>query len=492
VKKACAVSLVALLSSATGVSYRFICNGILANGDVRSDECGICDDEHAARWGDPHIAVVVDDQTLPAKMTRADWQRAVSQSFQAWESITGTNLRFIQQPSPSPHEFGANDDVHEIFWITKSQEWRKLVGSGEFTTLGATLPRYSCGGARGAKRTIFDADLVLNGIKHINWKVDCPDEEDCTSVQTTLVHELGHFFGLDHPCLMCNTSIMSARAGFNLTYPVLDDMEGLRVLYPDGSAGGFGFPCKEDKDCDRENRCIADSPHRYCSHDCNDDEECYLGAVCKDNQLGKMCGFMRGESLRQKKEGENCLGTICEEPLLCAGASEPNFFCYSPCAEEKDCEPDEACVGLDDGGGVCVTIKARGEICNHRDLCEEELYCVFDKLSSGFCLAPCVATTTANNGCFASEVCEKIEGVELCLPKNQALMLDEATDGFIPNESEAKAVTDKKEDKKLAPAQGCHNIGQHEDDGGFFILFCILAILLAQTRGRKSLHLPEN
>ncbi len=471
--KALAISFLALVHSASGQGYRFICNGILANGEVRNDECGICDDQHAARWADPHIAVMVDDRSLPPTLTKTDWQKAVSLSFKAWEDVSGSNLKFTQESNTSPHEFGANDLVHEIFWITKKEEWRKLVGSGEFTTLGATLPRYSCGGEYGAKRNIFDADLALNGLKHINWKLDCADDEDCTSVQTTLVHELGHFFGLDHPCLMCNTSIMSARAGFNLAYPALDDMEGLRVLYPDGSTGGFGSPCKEDIDCDDENRCVSDSLHRYCSKDCINDEECNLGAECMPNEIGSVCGLSKGENLGVKKEGENCINSPCEEPMICAGAAEPNYFCYQPCSIDRDCKPSQACVDLEDGMGVCVAIKNRGEVCNYRDLCEKELYCVFDSLTSGFCYAPCLPTTAAKTGCIAHEVCEKVEDVELCIPKSQPLLLDEATDGFVPKESES-AVSDKQKVESPPAVQGCQNLGPFGYDAYLFALLVIL------------------
>ena len=48
---------VALLSFSVK-SYRFVCNGMLANGESRSDECGKCDDETAARWENSNVAVV--------------------------------------------------------------------------------------------------------------------------------------------------------------------------------------------------------------------------------------------------------------------------------------------------------------------------------------------------------------------------------------------------------------------------------------------------
>jgi len=459
----------------------------MANGAVIQDQCGVCDDKHAARWPDPNIRVTVDDGLLPLGLSQSDWRQAVKQSFLAWESVSGSSLKFIQKGNKSPRHFGANDAVHEIFWVTNKEEWRRLVGSGEFGTLGATVPRYSCGGALGSGRVIFDADLVLNGLPHINWQLDCQDE-DCISVQTTLVHELGHFFGLDHPCLLCSTSIMSARAGYDLIYPVLDDMEGLRVLYPDGSSGGFGSPCVSDADCNNENRCVEDSPHRYCSNDCKDDDECSLGSICKANEENRVCGFLElDEELKQ--EGENCMLSPCAEPLVCAGAAEPNFFCFKPCARDSDCLKSQACVDLDDKAGVCVTIKEKGSPCNHRDLCEEHLYCVFNKLTSGFCYAPCDLRASSKSRCAADEACELIEGVPICVPKNQPLALDEASAGFSNNEGKGPLGGNDSRPAKQPAALGCYNLGDNNDLNSVLLLAAILMIAARRTRGdqHKSL-----
>lgn len=420
--------LICMLFSAQGFSYRFICNGLSASGETRQDQCGVCDVEHAPRWADPVISVVVDETRLPKTITKSAWQEAVKNSFAAWESISGSSLRFVQKNETANRDLGANDDTHEIFWITDKEEWRKLVGSGEFGTLGATLPRYICGGPLGSKRQIFDADMALNGLPHINWQTDCNDE-DCVSVLSTLIHELGHVFGLDHPCLQCNTSIMSARAGSDLIYPVIDDMEGLRALYPNGEHGGFGTPCKDNDDCSEANFCLRDRFHRYCSQDCDSDSECLLGSVCKKKNSGKVC-HLKSSDIGPKNERENCMHMPCKDPLVCAGATKPNFFCYQPCQTADHCRANQECIHLPGGSSICVTIREIGERCDHRDLCGENLFCLFDKLKSGICRAPCIATATSGTGCPLGEVCEIIEGMEICTPKNDELMLDESLDEF--------------------------------------------------------------
>lgn len=410
-------------------SYRFICNGMLANGEERADECGVCNDEHAARWESPSLEVVVDHNKLPKGISKSLWQQIVANSFQAWEQVSGSNLRFTERAAPSRHEFGANEDVHEIFWITDRQEWRRLIGSGEFGTLGATLPRYLCNEEE-KSRTIIDADLALNGLSHINWQMDC-HSEDCISPQTTLVHELGHFFGLDHPCLMCSSSIMSARAGFDLTHPVFDDMQGLRALYPDNSSGGFGYPCGSDHDCHDNGVCLNTGEQRYCSKKCTSNNDCELGTICQGYDGKNFCAFVDDFAAGGKGEGESCLNKPCSEPMVCAGASDYNYFCFMPCAGSGDCGANQTCVRLDDGLSLCVVVKELAESCGHKELCDDGLFCVFDTLSAGFCRAPCLKTTKAESGCPSAHSCQHMaDGVELCIPDGHGLMLDEGRDGF--------------------------------------------------------------
>lgn len=441
--------LVGMLFAMNGQAYRFVCNGYLANGDERSDDCGVCDDNHAARWNSPNIPVAIADAPLPPTITASDWQNIIDASFQAWEGIAGTSLNFVQLATENVREFGANDSIHEIFWITDRAEWRRLVGSGEFGTLGATLPRYSCEGEGG--RTIFDADLVLNGLPHINWAVDC-QSDDCISVQTTLVHELGHFFGLDHPCLMCSSSIMSARAGFDLVNPVFDDMEGLRVLYPaQHNTGAFGFRCNSDKDCADNNLCISDKENRYCSTNCSSDVDCEQGAICREIDARKMCTFVDGAAAGGRNEGENCMKSPCIEPLICAGAFEPNFFCFASCKDKSECKSEQDCIALDDTLSLCVGIKQQNDVCTHRELCEDHLYCVFETDDIGFCRAPCAPTTTAATGCKEGEHCQLLENrVEICMPLAGNLILDETSAGFGTPQKNTKVSKNRDEEQPMS------------------------------------------
>lgn len=419
-----------LIAAKETMSYRFVCNGILADGSERADSCGPCTEESAARWANPNVPVVVDYSVLPPGISDQDWRHIVKSSLDAWNQVSNTSFRFIELDAPSYRDFGLNDLFHEIFWITDLEEWRRLVGTGEFGTLGATLPRYSCN-MEDNKRVIGDSDLVLNGLSHNLWKRDC-DSDDCMDPQTTLVHELGHFLGLDHPCLKCDTSIMSARAGYNLKYPLYDDMAGLRVLYPDNTYGGFGFPCLNDGDCSKDHFCINDKKNKYCSTKCLSENDCEFGAACTMKDEQSFCTFVDGG---YKRLQQNCSRVPCEEPLVCVGKEVERSYCFAPCHERFDCGLGQNCMRLsDDDISICITIKHKGEICTDTELCDPGMFCVFDGLDQGICRQSCGQVNVDTTGCSYDEHCELVEGEEICVPDTELLVLDNSSDSFRGND----------------------------------------------------------
>lgn len=462
------------------LSYRFVCNGILADGTTRGDSCGPCTEKTAARWHNPNVPVIVDFDTLPAGISKSDWREIIQKSFAAWNNVSGINFRFMALDAKSRREFGSNNAFHEIYWITNAEEWRRVVGTGEIGTFGATMPVYTCGSGPDDMRIIHGADMVINGLKHINWKKDCTDD-DCISPQTTVVHELGHFAGLDHPCLLCSTSIMSARAGYDLKNPKLDDMEGLRVLYPsEQSMSGFGSSCTKDEDCSSNaNICIEDKSNFYCTVSCLKDEDCDQGAICQLRQEKSVCTFI---DQGNKEEGENCSRVPCVDPLVCAGSSMEESFCFAPCQNDEQCAFKQQCIALkDDNVSICVTIQQKGDLCFDSQLCDEHLYCIFDTPDTGVCREKCGIENADTTGCPEGEVCEIIEGrFEICLPASGQLSLGENTDGFSPERSFLGR------EKIDAPrSSSCRSVFLNTSD--FSII--VLATLLLAWRQRKRIML---
>lgn len=473
-----------LCLSLTMNAHRYVCNGILASGEERTDSCGVCDDEHAARWANPNIPVVVDDSPLPAGISKADWAGVVNDSLKAWNDIKGSSLRFVQIEGENRRDFGKDEALHEIFWVKDKEEWRRLVGVGEFGTLGATLPRYSCGGTLGSKRRIFDADLVLNGMSHINWQVRCEDDDDCISIQTTLVHELGHFFGLDHPCLLCSTSIMSARAGFDLMFPVDDDISGVKILYPEVQSGGFGSPCAITSECLEGFECVNSKGNHYCSYECESDKDCDPSAICQENGGKRLCALIGEASGDGRALGENCSRVPCSDSFMCVGAMEEEYFCVLPCQQDSDCMTGESCVILQDSSHVCVMVKKNGETCSVKTLCDRDSLCVVNENGESLCRQSCTSHNAAVE-CQRGEYCSYLKsGESVCLPFDESLSLEDQSSGF--NSAPSKPGLGR-EGKKAQNTGGCSVLSlRHGQNMPFLWLGLLFGLACLKRRGKRS------
>jgi hypothetical protein len=285
--------------------------------------------------------------------------------------------------------FGLDSKEHEIFWVTDKKEWRQKVGSGENGTLGVTVSPYQCASGGRSSREIYDADLIMNGAGKFKWSLSCKDAEgDCESVRSTLTHELGHFIGLGHPCTLCSTSIMSAQAGYDLEYPVLDDFQAARVLYPGQLLGQMGTRCDKEADCESNLSCITQNNTKYCSQSCKD--SCPNGYECNLIDQERFCQFSNGRLAGTVGLHERCETRVCDEGLQCIETFTEKSLCVKNCVQKSDCPSSEECVLFDDGGGgVCLKSVGLDQVCNEFTTCAGKMICVGKNESEGFCKYEC-------------------------------------------------------------------------------------------------------
>ncbi len=391
-------------------AFKFTCNGVDAHGKVESDKCGApCDDVGAARWVPGDVEVRIDFSVFPSGIDQKTWKKVALSSMESWNTVSGANFKYRFGGSTVNRSFGSDSRYHEIFWVIDANEWITNVGSGEKGTLAVTLSPYLCPNSIHPYRETIDGDVMLNGTEDFPWQASCKDR-NCQSILSTLTHELGHMAGLGHPCVLCSNSIMTSKAGFNTEYPMFDDQEGLRALYPGTSSGNLGSRCDKNSECNNGQQCISQGNAKYCSQNCSADQACPPGYACDEN----MCQFAIGRLSGAVGLGESCQTKYCEADLLCVGADKVHQFCYIGCLKSGDCQQAETCVPLEGetSQGVCIHEGKLGESCHWKNPCVEKLICVVED-DKGNCRVPC--TLGQKNTCAQAETCRDLgQGKSAC------------------------------------------------------------------------------
>lgn len=156
---------------------------------------------------------------------------AVRACFAQWQSVPGTILKFEEAGFAGPVvDINAGDNIRAdhtnvVFWAKRST----LVNGGRDDISGLrgyTLTAFS------NDNTILEADIVLNAVE-FEWFTDINDTANASQlVEATLLHEIGHFIGLDHsPVGGATVAIgapgVGAEAGLSS-----DEVAAVRWLYP--------------------------------------------------------------------------------------------------------------------------------------------------------------------------------------------------------------------------------------------------------------------
>lgn len=145
---------------------------------------------------------------VPPELDLAEVEIAVIDAFELWSGIACGPRDFTylgitegaeaEKPASSAAGAAARNMV---VWVTDPADWRW--GDGDYAITTVT--------ARGSDGVILDADIEL-GAAHHEFTLDDPvplgqgsDSCPAISLQNTLVHEVGHVFGLDHSLLPAAT-----------------------------------------------------------------------------------------------------------------------------------------------------------------------------------------------------------------------------------------------------------------------------------------------
>ncbi len=318
---------------------------------------------------------------------------AVRASFAAWKAncadVSFVEQGFSQNLQLTSIGYGDNGK-NEIAWIEGSQ-WTY----GKYT-LGVTGPIFWTSGPDAG--SIFEADIALNGYLQ-SWSLSGANYS--TDVMNVMVHEIGHYFGLQHnlggydesnPPTMAPTAdpFMRSRT------PEADDLKGLCFLQPKGS-----HTCASNADCPLV---VDDGPNG----------EFYAGQLAC---TGGYCGGISNEiPTGAGALGDGCSGSYdCADPLFCQPLSGGSGVCAQECSPQSgNCPGGFTCVPYSNSPdlGVCLEgtspttgTKDNGQACTSSSECKSQL-CVIED-GGQVCRQKC----TSAQPCPAGYVCYGLSGV---------------------------------------------------------------------------------
>lgn len=152
---------------------------------------------------------------------------AVRASFDQWQSAPNTSLRFkeIGLLSGIP-DVDPNDNTNLVFWATDNV----LVNGGRdslFGTLSITAWRTS------SDNTMLESDIALNGVQFV-WFTDfAKTNSPYQFIESSVVHEIGHFIGLDHSPAGGATMFARGASGIGSQAGLsTDEIAAAQWLYP--------------------------------------------------------------------------------------------------------------------------------------------------------------------------------------------------------------------------------------------------------------------
>ncbi len=191
---------------------------------VQNGDCGL-----SLFWASPCVGYSI-QQDASAKVSFADVQRIMKDSFAAWEDATcsGGNPRIaateLAASECTKHEYNQEKGNTNLI-VFRDDKWPY---EGSSNTLALTTVTYNLDTGE-----IYDADMELNSADSAITISDTVVEFDLQSITT---HEVGHFLGLAHSATLDATMFPDYKAtqiGLRTLDP--DDVLGICAIYPTGA-----------------------------------------------------------------------------------------------------------------------------------------------------------------------------------------------------------------------------------------------------------------
>ncbi len=246
------------------------------------------------RAGTPDLGFSTSESEVRSGME--DWTRV---------ACTSLSVTYDGAVSRTPRN---GDGFSTITWVENG--WRY-----DSNAIGVTIPMFSS--------AIFEADMELNGVNYM-WTTD-PGRRNTVNAYSIVLHEAGHFYGLDHSSHATATMYASYSGGVLSLHT--DDQNGICALYPRS-----GMPA----DCTTTG--------------CPVGQECVAGTCMTPRGDGLVCSPC--------SSGEECANGVC---LRYPGGIAR---CGQDCTRRSECGPNEECYDIDGAGGQCIRFAGDNPSCD--------------------------------------------------------------------------------------------------------------------------------
>ncbi|MFO0597676.1 MAG: matrixin family metalloprotease [Myxococcaceae bacterium] len=330
-------------------------------------------------------------------------RNAINRAVDSWNAVQCaapkmTQLGLTQGVVPNPKRNDDDFSVVGVWMLTADADATAIFGTNSSFVAAITIPRAYAG-------VLQTCDVYLKGFG-VSWSLDANTPTNFMDVETVMLHEVGHCFGLDHHGTINAVMNASVEAGENRRVLTTEDVDYFCFANP--NFGAPAAPCTADGGCNDANYKCLTQPQTNgltvtrCSNGCslNAGANCAIPLACQPSTVFSSGGF-NGACLLPGT-AITAVGRACTANTDCGNsfaacrmpeaASTPNQFlwyggyCTQRCETgDPACPAGSTCVQLDTGHYCTQTCRVGLADCRPEYACAP-----IDTIgTSGVCIPRC-------------------------------------------------------------------------------------------------------
>ncbi|MFP4600525.1 MAG: matrixin family metalloprotease [Persicimonas sp.] len=155
-----------------------------------------------------------------------DLEAVVVEAFDRWDRVECSHLQLLYagRTDNAAAEVTEDDAKNMNLIVWRDEDWPSSASNMALAVTSVTFDT--------SNGKIVDADVEFNSATH-DFSTSTPPKPNHTDLLNTLVHEVGHFIGLDHTPVSEATMYASAAEGETKKRTLeQDDIDGICYIYP--------------------------------------------------------------------------------------------------------------------------------------------------------------------------------------------------------------------------------------------------------------------